>query len=83
MELTFEKNPLFTDVDTKQFFIVRAGFSQKRKTLHNSLSAGMHLSKDETKALLDKANIDPKNRAQALALTHWHDLYKALTFMLK
>ena len=36
------EKPLFSDVDTKQFFkLVKAGFSQKRKTLLNSLSGGL------------------------------------------
>lgn len=72
------QQPLFPDVDTKQFFnIVKAGFSQKRKTLVNSLSAGLHLSKDEAKQLLDAANIPQNTRAQALSLDDWRELYQA------
>src|SRR4029450_6329491 len=42
------QTPLFTDVDTKLFFrVVKAGFSEKRKTLRNSLSGGLGISKDQ------------------------------------
>lgn len=79
LELTFRENPLFTDIDTKQFFrIVRAGFSQKRKTLVNSLSGGLAISKDEAREVLTKAGIDPKTRAQALSLDQWHALYRVV-----
>lgn len=78
LELRFRENSLFTDVDTKQFFrLVRAGFSQKRKTLLNTLSAGLALSKDDTKNMLAAAGIDPSTRAQALSLDQWHTLYQA------
>jgi 16S rRNA (adenine1518-N6/adenine1519-N6)-dimethyltransferase len=68
--------PLFTDVDTKQFFrLVKAGFGEKRKTLHNALSAGMRLDKPAVQAWLAKAGIDPMLRAQNLTLEDWHRLY--------
>lgn len=70
--------PLFEGVDAKQFFrLVKAGFSQKRKTLVNSLSGGLAISKDAAKTLLSAAKIEPNNRAQALSLEQWHDLYVA------
>ncbi|PID98757.1 ribosomal RNA small subunit methyltransferase A [Candidatus Saccharibacteria bacterium] len=78
------EQPLFPNVDTKLFFrIVRAGFSQKRKTLLNSLSAGLHVSKQHVGKLLGEANIPVNTRAQSLSLEQWHALYKVLTFMLK
>lgn len=70
--------PLFSDVDTKQFFrLVRAGFSQKRKTLVNSLSGGLAVSKDTAASMLTKAGISPSNRAQTLSLEDWYRLYQA------
>jgi 16S rRNA (adenine1518-N6/adenine1519-N6)-dimethyltransferase len=75
--LRHRPQPLF-DVDTKVFFrLVRAGFSMRRKTLLNSLSAGLSLSKEDTLALLTTALIDPRLRAQALSLDDWHKLYIA------
>ncbi len=77
LELAFRDAPLYADTDGKEFFrLVKAGFSQKRKTLLNSLSAGLQLSKDDTKALLERAHITPTTRAQALSLDDWHRLYR-------
>ena len=69
--------PLFPDVDTKEFFrLVKAGFGEKRKTLLNSLSAGLHLEKESVKAWLDAAGVDPMLRAQNLSLDAWYKLYQ-------
>jgi 16S rRNA (adenine1518-N6/adenine1519-N6)-dimethyltransferase len=76
LALTFRDTPLF-DVDTKLFFrIVKAGFAQRRKTLLNSLSGGLHLSREDTTTLLQTADIAPSTRAQNLSLDQWHDLYQ-------
>ncbi len=75
--LKHRTEPLFPGVDTKKFFhIVKAGFSQKRKTLSNSLSAGLGLTKPETLALLEAADISPSVRPQALSLEDWYALYE-------
>jgi len=67
--------PLLPNVDPKIFFrIVRAGFSQKRKQLLNSLSAGLHLAKPIIGASLTSLDIDPKRRAQSLSLDEWGKL---------
>lgn len=75
--LHYRSEPLFAGVDVKQFFrIVKAGFSQKRKTLLNALSGGLAINKDEAGSLLTAAGIDPKRRAQTLSLEEWYALYK-------
>lgn len=77
LALRRREEPLFEDVNTKQFFrIVKAGFSQKRKTLLNSLSAGLAISKDEAKQLLESADVPAGHRAQALSLEDWYALYE-------
>lgn len=69
--------PLFEDVDTREYFrLVKAGFGEKRKTLLNSLSAGLHLEKDAVKAWLAEAGVSPQLRAQNLSLDDWHALYQ-------
>jgi len=69
-------NPLFADIDTKLFFrIVKAGFGARRKTLLNSLGAGLHLDKIQTGKLLSESNIDPQLRAQNLTIDQWYTLY--------
>jgi 16S rRNA (adenine1518-N6/adenine1519-N6)-dimethyltransferase len=53
------------------FRLAKAGFSQKRKTMRNALSAGMAWSKENTAEYLIRAGIDPQRRAQTLSLTEW------------
>lgn len=53
------------------FMIARAGFSQKRKTLRNSLSAGLHISANQAEQLLLSTGIDPQRRAETLKLMEW------------
>ncbi len=78
LELSYREQPLFPGTDTKLFFkVVKAGFAQRRKTLLNSLSSGLNLSRDEANELLGKAHIDPGARAQTLNLEAWHRLYTA------
>lgn len=56
------------------FALARAGFSQKRKTLRNSLSAGMRLPPAEAAELLTAAGVDPQRRAETLNLEEWGKL---------
>jgi 16S rRNA (adenine1518-N6/adenine1519-N6)-dimethyltransferase len=70
--------PLFPGVDERVFFrLARAGFSQKRKTLLNALSAGLHISREQAETTCGEAGIDPMRRAQTLSLEDWHRLYRA------
>jgi 16S rRNA (adenine1518-N6/adenine1519-N6)-dimethyltransferase len=56
------------------FLLAKAGFSQKRKTLRNSLSAGLRLSLPLTAQLLEAAGIDPMRRAETLSIDEWQRL---------
>ncbi len=56
------------------FKLIKAGFSQKRKTLRNSLSSGLHINANEAASLLKKANIDPMRRAETLSIEEWKTL---------
>ena len=53
------------------FKLIKAGFSQKRKTLRNSLSAGLHISPPAAEEMLAKASIDSKRRAETLSIEEW------------
>ncbi|MCL4274119.1 MAG: ribosomal RNA small subunit methyltransferase A [Anaerolineales bacterium] len=53
------------------FKLIKAGFSQKRKTLRNSLSSGLHISTAEAEFLLVSAGIDPMRRAETLSMDEW------------
>ena len=56
------------------FRLAKAGFSQKRKTLRNSLSAGLAISTEMAARLLNGAGIDPRRRAETLSLQEWAKL---------
>lgn len=78
LKLTYRTQPLFPEVDTRLFFrIVKAGFSQRRKTLLNSLSGGLHLDRQTTAQLLQQAGVEASSRAQNLSLDKWYSLYLA------
>lgn len=68
-----------SNINQKQLFrLVKAGFAGRRKTLLNSLSSGLAISKEETKSFLDIAKIDARLRAQNLSLDDWINLYKII-----
>lgn len=56
------------------FQLIKAGFSQKRKKLRNSISAGMRQSSAEAEKMLQAADIDPQRRAETLSLEEWGKL---------
>ena len=71
--------PLIPIADLDMFFrVVKAGFSQKRKTLANALSGGMRWSKPVARAYIEAAEIDPKRRAETLDISEWGRLVKQI-----
>jgi 16S rRNA (adenine1518-N6/adenine1519-N6)-dimethyltransferase len=73
------RKPKYEIKDLKLFFkIVKAGFSARRKQIHNNISSGLLISSKDTKKILEKAKINPTRRAQTLSLEEWHKLYKAV-----
>ncbi|HVA11326.1 MAG TPA: 16S rRNA (adenine(1518)-N(6)/adenine(1519)-N(6))-dimethyltransferase RsmA [Candidatus Dormibacteraeota bacterium] len=77
--LTRRQKPLFPGLDEAKFFrIIKAAFSQRRKTLLNTLSSGLQLERDLTRNVCQSAGIDPGRRAQTLSLNDWYKLYNAL-----
>ena len=58
------------------FILIKAGFSQKRKTLRNALSGGLRIAPVESEELLCAAEIDPQRRAETLSLEEWGNLVK-------
>jgi 16S rRNA (adenine1518-N6/adenine1519-N6)-dimethyltransferase len=68
-------SPVIPSDELDAFFqLIKAGFSQKRKTLRNSLAGGLHLSHPKVEAMLTHAQIDPMRRAETLSLMEWHTL---------
>lgn len=80
IKLKWRKTPLFDNVDTKKFFaVVKAGFSERRKKLGNSLGRGLSLGKPELQSWLKKAGVSSDVRAQELSLEDWYSLYKTMS----
>jgi 16S rRNA (adenine1518-N6/adenine1519-N6)-dimethyltransferase len=66
-------------VSAEAFFrVAKAGFSQPRKQIHNTLAAGLRAPGEKVAAWLALAGIDPKRRAGALAVEEWARLAGAV-----
>lgn len=75
LRIRLHPEPLIPAARLDQFFkLAHAGFGQKRKTLRNSLSAGLNLPASETKARLLEAGIEPSRRAETLSIAEWASL---------
>jgi 16S rRNA (adenine1518-N6/adenine1519-N6)-dimethyltransferase len=73
--ITLFSSPLIPAPELDTFFkLIKAGFSQKRKTLRNALSGGLRLSPSRIEALLIASDIDPMRRAETLDIVEWHHL---------
>ncbi len=77
----YERPPLaLADVPRERFFqVVRAGFSQKRKTLRNALMLGLDQPASAVEGWLSAAGIDGRRRAETLSLEEWGRLAGAVT----
>ncbi len=74
----FER-PAVDMADVKDFFdVVKAGFGQRRKQLHNALMSGLGRSPTSIVAALQMAGVDPRRRAETLTLEEWARLAEAL-----
>jgi len=79
LKLTRHKAELFPGINTKSFFrVVKSGFANRRKTLANSLSAGLHISKAQAAEFIALAKLSVNARPQELSLTDWYNLYLAI-----
>ena len=75
---TYE-TPIVDVPSDKLFFkVVKAGFSQKRKQLRNSLSGGLQVKSKIAQGYLDNAGIDSKRRAETLNLEEWARLTRTV-----
>ena len=79
LSITLYPQPLIALEELDDFFrLAHAGFSQKRKTLRNALSAGLGLPAGEMEALLLQAGIDARRRAETLGIPEWGRLTSVL-----
>ncbi len=75
---TYKKSP-YEIANRKAFFrVVKAGFGERRKQLHNSLSGGLRLEDAEVTLALEAVGIEPTRRAQDLSIEEWVALYQKL-----
>lgn len=69
IRLDIRGTPAVSPLDEGFFFrVIRAGFSQRRKTLANALSSGLSLPKEQIFSAMEHASILPTARAEQLRL---------------
>jgi 16S rRNA (adenine1518-N6/adenine1519-N6)-dimethyltransferase len=56
------------------FLLAKAGFTQKRKMLHNAMAGAPDINHEQALDMLSKAGIEPERRAQTLNLQEWDAL---------
>ena len=75
LRIDIHESPVIPWSEVSDFFrLVKAGFSQRRKQLQNSLAGGLALEKGMVVEWLAKAAISPQARAQELSLEDWKQL---------
>ncbi len=80
IRLDIRKEPPVQVKKERDFFrVVKAAFSQRRKTLSNTLSSGLSLSKAQANELLEKAGVAANLRAEQLSMQQFADIANALS----
>lgn len=80
IRLDIRKEPPVQVKKESDFFrVVKAAFSQRRKTLSNTLSSGLSLSKAQANELLEKAGVAANLRAEQLSMQQFADIANALS----
>jgi 16S rRNA (adenine1518-N6/adenine1519-N6)-dimethyltransferase len=72
----YPQAPLSPDERNEFFRLVQAGFSERRKQLHNSLTHGLHRKNEEVRTWLAAAGIDASRRAETLSIEEWLRLWQ-------
>lgn len=73
------RRPVRVDVGGPELMrVVRAAFSQRRKTIRNTLASGLDMEVGEVEAALARAGVDPGARAEALGLEEFAGLVRVL-----
>lgn len=80
LKLKIREKPAVQVQDEKMFFrVVKAAFSQRRKTLLNCLCSNFSFPKEEMSALLEGVGIMPSRRGETLSLQEFADISDAIT----
>ena len=76
----YPKPPVEVDDEKYMFKLIRAAFNMRRKTMVNSLMSGnLGLTKDEILSAIDKLNLSPQVRGEALTLNEFAALSNILS----
>lgn len=79
IRLTVHRNPPVAANDEKMLFsVIRAAFSQRRKTLPNSIASGTPFTKEQIASALERCSIKPTARAEELTLSQFADISNTL-----
>lgn len=74
-----QKPPVDVADEALFFMVVKASFGQRRKTLPNSLSAGLSMPKPEIISVLEGAGIRPTARAEEMTMQNFADIANKLS----
>ncbi len=84
IRLDVNEAPTLDVPDEKLFFrVVRGAFSQRRKTVANSLSSVLSLGKQDVNLALEKAGVSPLSRAEQLSLEEFASITRELLEIIK
>ncbi|MBP9001766.1 MAG: 16S rRNA (adenine(1518)-N(6)/adenine(1519)-N(6))-dimethyltransferase RsmA [Lachnospiraceae bacterium] len=76
----YPKPPVDVDDEKYMFKLIRAAFNMRRKTMVNSLMSGnLGLTKEEILSAIDKLNLSPQVRGEALTLNEFAALSNILS----
>lgn len=79
IKLTVRSQPEFKPTDEKFFFkVLKAAFSQRRKTAANGLASGLGMPKDKIFEALSNASLDKNVRAEKLTMEEMYTLSEEL-----
>lgn len=79
IRLDIRKQPAVDVKREEDFFrVVKAAFSQRRKTLSNTLSSGLSMNKTQIAELLERAGVASNLRAEQLSMQQFVDIANAL-----
>jgi 16S rRNA (adenine1518-N6/adenine1519-N6)-dimethyltransferase len=76
LRVDVNQEPPLTASERDSFFrVVQAGFSERRKQVHNSLAHGLHRKDEEIRTWLAAAGIEAHRRAETLSIEEWLRLW--------
>ena len=79
IRITLSNDNRYDIADKKEFFsLVKAAFSQRRKTLVNSVSSSLQIPKNQVADALDAIGIDRNIRAEKMTMEDFAALCKEL-----